>query len=280
MRSSSDIGWVLWAGTIGMESRIPSRIEAAQAAGFSRLSLSPMDVVRAQEQGTSPADLGAQIRDAGLEIILDPVMNWSGGAPATGSQFGRFSSEEALRMGAELQVASITAHGQRHGGVSLEAMVWPFGALCDRAADFGAQLQLEFIPMTEIKDLASAWAIVQAADRPNAGIVFDTWHFFRGNPDYQVLRQVPGERIFAVQIDDALAQPRADLWQDTQHRLLPGDGTFDLPRILSELHTIGGLSWIGPEIISPVTAAMPAVEAAQLAGSRVRDLVATACASE
>ena len=76
-----DIDWVLWSGTIGLESPIPGRIEAARATGFSRLSVSPLDVARAQEQGTSAAELGRQLRDAGLEIVLDPVMNWYGGAP-------------------------------------------------------------------------------------------------------------------------------------------------------------------------------------------------------
>ena len=43
------------------------------------------------------------------------------------------------------------------------------------------------------------------ADRANGGIVFDTWHFFRGDPDFDLLATVPGDRIYCVQIDDAAA---------------------------------------------------------------------------
>jgi sugar phosphate isomerase/epimerase len=279
MPDSTEIGWVLWSGTVGLESPVEARIEAAQAAGFSRLSVSPLDVARAEEQGTPAREVGERIRGAGLEIVMDPVMNWYGGTPASGSRFGRFSTDQALRMCEALQVVTMTAIGQPHGQAPEADLPAAFGALCDRAADLGAQVHLEFIPMTGIRDLASAWSIVEAADRPNGGILFDTWHFFRGQPDYDVLRGVPGERILAVQVDDALAEPRADLREDTLNRLLPGDGSFDLLRVLTELHRTGGLRWVGPEVISPAMSALPPVDAAVLAGQRVRDLVAEACRS-
>jgi sugar phosphate isomerase/epimerase len=268
------IGWVLWSGTIGLESPIAARIDAAMAAGFTRLSVSPLDVARAEEQGTSAAELGRSLRDAGLEIVLDPVMNWYGGAPRADSRFARFPLDESLAMAEALQVVSITLIGQATSDLSLDEVAGPFGNVCDRAAGFGAQVHLEFIPMTLIPDLASAWTIVQGADRPNGGVLFDTWHFFRGNPDFELLERVPGERIFAVQIDDAAADVRGSMREDTQNRLLPGDGDFDLPRVVRALDRIGALRWVGPEVISPVTEAMPPVQAARVAGDRVRELIA------
>jgi sugar phosphate isomerase/epimerase len=269
-----DLGWVLWSGTIGLESPIPGRIEAARANGFSRLSLSPLDVARAEEQGTSAADLGRSLRDVGLEIVLDPVMNWYGGAPRADSRFARFPLDEAMAMAEALQVVSMTVIGQATSDLPLDEVAEPFGSVCDRAAGFGAQVHLEFIPMTAIPDLASAWTVVQGADRPNGGILFDTWHFFRGDPDFAVLEQVPGERIFAVQIDDAAAEVRGSMREDTQNRLLPGDGDLDLPRVIRALDRIGALRWVGPEVISPVLEAMPPVEAARVAVDRVRELIA------
>jgi sugar phosphate isomerase/epimerase len=269
-------GWVLWSGTVGLESPIAPRLEAATAAGCARVSLSPLDVARAEADGTSAADLGRRCRDAGLDLVLDPVMNWHGGAPRAGSRFGRFSTEEALRMAEALQVASMTVLAQPTAEGPVVELAGPFGAVCDRAADLGADVHLEFMPMTAVRDLAGAWAVVQAADRANGGIVFDTWHFFRGDPDYAVLEQVPGDRVFAVQVDDAHAEVRGTLREDTLHRELPGNGSFDLLRVVRALDRIGALRWVGPEVMSPVTAAMPAVEAARLAVGRVRDLVARA----
>ena len=50
-RHLDDVGWVLWAGTIGLESSIPARIEAALAGGFSRVSIGPFDVARREAEG-------------------------------------------------------------------------------------------------------------------------------------------------------------------------------------------------------------------------------------
>lgn len=269
-------GWVLWAGTVGLESPVPARVDAARQWGYSRVSVSPLDVARAAEQGTSAAELGRSVRDAGLEFVLDPVMNWYGGTPPPQSRFGRFSADEALRMAEALGVVSLTVIGQPTSDLPIAELAGPFGQVCDRVAGFGADVHLEFIPMTVIKDVATAWQIVQGADRPNGGLLFDTWHFFRGSPDYAALRQVPGERIFAVQVNDAAAIPRASMREDTLNRLLPGDGSFDLVTAVRELDLIGGLSWIGPEVMSPALEAMPPAEAAALSGERVRALLAQA----
>jgi sugar phosphate isomerase/epimerase len=269
-------GWVLWAGTVGLESPVPARVDAARQWGYSRVSVSPLDVARAAEQGTSAAELGRCIRDSDLGIVLDPVMNWYGGTPSPQSRFGRFSTDEALRMAEALQVVSLTVIGQPTSDLPIAELAEPFGQVCDRAAGFGADVHLEFIPMTVIKDVATAWQIVHGADRRNGGILFDTWHFFRGSPDYGALREVPGDRIFAVQINDAAAVRRASMREDTLNRLLPGDGSFDLVTVVRELDLIGGLSWIGPEVMSPALEAMLPAEAAALAGERVRALLAQA----
>jgi sugar phosphate isomerase/epimerase len=148
-----------------------------------------------------------------------------------------------------------------------------FAALCDRAADIGAEVQLEFMPFTAVKDLAAAWEVVGAADRPNGGLVIDTWHFFRSGSDIAVLADIPGDRVFSVQVSDAPAEPSAPLVEETFNRLLPGEGDLDLTGLLAALDRTGALRWVGPEVLSPVTAAMAPTEAARLAGRHVRELV-------
>jgi sugar phosphate isomerase/epimerase len=271
-------GWVMWSGTLGLESPVEPRIGAAAAWGYTHLSVSPLDVARLEETGTSATDLGAMIRAAGLEIIVDPVMNWyPGGGPAR-SRFSRFSPQESLRMVAELGAVSMTAIGTGSCDGDVAALAEPFGVLCDQAAELGVLVHLEFIPMTVISSLAIARQIVTGADRPNGGILFDTWHFFRGDPDFGVLADTPGDLIFAVQLDDALAEVEGTLWEDTQRRLAPGDGALDLARAVRALADIGALRRVGPEIIHPDWAAMPAVEAAALSGDKTRAVIDDALA--
>jgi sugar phosphate isomerase/epimerase len=267
-----DIGWVLWAGTIGLDSPIAARVEAALAAGYTRVSLSAPDVVQLEAQGTTAKELGRQLRDCGLEAVLDPIMNWYGGAPFPGPYQMAFDDE--LRICEALQAVSMTAIGPFTADeVPADDLPEIFGTCCDRAADLGAQVQYEFMPMSAITDLATASGIVEAADRLNGGLMFDTLHFYRGNPDFSVLEGVPGERIFAVQVSDGAAEVQGSLAEDTLNRLMPGDGSFELTRAIAALDRIGGLRWVGPEVISPATQAMPPTEAARLARDRIRDLI-------
>lgn len=274
--TADDISWVLWSGTVGLERLLDERFPAATAGGYDTTSLSPLDVARAAEGGVSAASIRAEAADRGLELIMDPVMGWHPTLEPSTSRFARFSPDETLRTCGSLGVVSMTAIASSTSAASVDELVECFATLCDRAADIGALVHLEFIPMSAIPDLRTAWRIVSDADRPNGGILFDTWHFFRGAADFELLEAVPGERILAVQVDDANAEVRGSLWDDTQHRLLPGDGCFDLARVLRTLARTGGLRRVGPEIISPETEAMPAMDAAVVAGERVRRLVAAA----
>jgi sugar phosphate isomerase/epimerase len=271
-----EVGWVLWAGTVGLDSPLPMRIDAAVAGSFDRLSVSPLDVAGAVAAGSTISDLGRRIRDEGLGIVLDPVMGWHNDVPGPGP-YAAFPLEEVLRMGEALGAAALTVLGPFSPGEATDdELERRFGALCDRAGSFGARVQLEFMPFTVIGDVRAAWSIVDGAGRDNGGLVVDTWHFFRGNPDLAALESLPGERIFAVQVADGGAEPKGSVAEDTFHRRLPGDGVFDLEAVLATLARVDALWWVGPEVISPETAAMAPRHAARLAGERVRDLVAAA----
>ncbi len=268
--------FALWTGTVGFDTTLESRIAAAIATDCERVSISPVDVERASNEGRTTADIKRMFADAGLQLIMDPVMNWYGGTPRPTSRFGRFSADESLRMSEELGVAGITLLAQATDEVPRERIIESFGATCDRAATFGADVHLEFVPFTVVRSLQDAWEITSAADRTNGGICFDTYHFFRSDPDYELLNTIPGDRIMTVQIDDAQAEPIGTLLEDTQSRLLPGDGDFDLVAALQALDAIGGLSWIGAEVLSPVLHAMEPVDSQTLATVKLHEVMAAA----
>ena len=272
------IGYILWAGTVGFSSPLLERFAATAATGCQRAALSPPDVLRAAESGTTAAEIGRQARDFGLDLVLDPVMNWYPDREPSPSRFAGVSTDDALRMGEALGISSLTAIATASSDVPVAELAGPFGRVCDRAADFGAEVHLEFMPFTVVRNLRIAWDLVRGADRPNGGLVFDTWHFFRGEPDFDVLAGIPGDRIFCVQLDDAAAVPQGSLREETSRRLLPGDGALDLIAAVRALHQIGALRWVGPEVISPELAAMPVLDAATLAMERTRAVVHAALA--
>lgn len=81
--------------------------------------------------------------------------------------------------------------------------------------------------------------------------MLDTWHYFRGTTDDELLAAILGDRIGAVQASDAAREPCGDLVNDCLHHRLPaGDGAFPLDRVLHVLESTGGLHQVGPEIFS------------------------------
>jgi sugar phosphate isomerase/epimerase len=264
------IAWTLWAGTIGYESSVRDRLEAAAAGGFDRVSLSPIDVAAAD---CEPAELGRRIRAAGVEIELEGFMTWYPGERHEQIPLTAFGADEVLRMAEALRAASLTVLARPTCDLPADDVAACFAAVCDRAADLGTRVQLEFMPAMAIADLPAAAAIVTTAARANGGLMFDTWHFFRGNPDFDALESLAGQHIFGVQVSDGGATVQGSVLEDTFLRQLPGDGVFDLVRVLRALDGIGALGRVGPEVISPLTAAMAPAAAAEAGKARTRDLI-------
>jgi sugar phosphate isomerase/epimerase len=270
---------VLWTGTVGFERPLAARVEAAGAAGYHAISMSPREALTMQDEGVRLADAARRAHDAGVGIgVLDAVFSWlrpgdtlalEGTTPVT--------VDEAVRIASSLGIQYINAIALRGDPLRAEAIAERFAELCDRAAEEGRGVHLEFAPHSAVPDVAAAWEVVRLAGRRNGGVLFDSWHFFRGRPDLGALRSVPGDRIFAVQISDGTANPVGHWFEETMHRrLLPGDGDFDLVPVVQALDASGALSLAGPEVISDALHALPAREAALIARERVEALWARA----
>ena len=114
-----------------------------------------------------------------------------------------------------------------------------FAALCDLAAPCGLSIDIEFMPWTEIRDLPSAIRLMQAVDRPNAGILVDTLHVDRCDTPIGDLATLPRRWLHYMQICDAPAGKPATM-QEMIHcarseRLFPGEGGLDLAGMMQAL---------------------------------------------
>jgi sugar phosphate isomerase/epimerase len=266
-----------WAGTMARHP-LALRAEAAAAGGFTRLSMFPHDYAAARARGLSDADILALHADRGVKLAtLDPFARWLPRfEPPPGADPGRteiigtpegefFAIAEALELES---LSAIEPFGTRYEPEELAA---GFAALCDRAAASGMRVHLEFTPWSGIPDLETAWEVVRLAGRPNGGLVFDGWHYLRGRRDDALLATIPGERIFAVQVNDAAAEPVGTLIEDTwKHRRLPGEGDFDLPTVLGLLAEKEGIGPFGIEVLSEQLWTLPPVEIGRRCGAALR----------
>jgi sugar phosphate isomerase/epimerase len=265
--------WALWCGTLGFDSELTDRFKAAAMCGCSKMSITPLDADREIEAGRSLDDVAVAASDCGVELILDAVIGWDKPMDPTEWVFAQYDVDVVLRFAEKLRVGSITAAGMPTSRLSGGEKVEEFRRLCAKAADIGCNVQLEFMPMTSVPNLEDAWQIVKESQDLNPGLVFDTWHFFRGHPDFEMLASVPSEKIIDVQVSDGRMAPSGTLWEDTRNRLLPGEGDFELERVIAALAESGALRTVGPEVMSPTLWAMPPLEAAQTAFERVRSLL-------
>jgi sugar phosphate isomerase/epimerase len=245
------------------------RLAPARDAGFSGISLMPGDIWSLEEAGMTAAEIGARIADHGLSVMeidctacwLPSQRNAGGDAPLT-RMLRSMTPEHVVETAARIGSPSVTAVEMMNVSPSLDEAAEAFAHLCDRAADHGLKAHIEFLPFGGIPDLASAWAIVQAAGRPNGGLTMDSWHFFRSGSSFDLLAKIPGSRIHTVQINDAPAQAEDDLLHETMTgRLVPGQGSFDLIRFIRTLDEIGSTAPFSVEIFSRQLSTDPMAQA-------------------
>jgi sugar phosphate isomerase/epimerase len=280
---------VLCSGTLERHVPFRARLEAASAAGYRAVSLWGRDYQAAREEGYTDTDLVSLLDDHGLVVAeLDPAWWWTPGA----SSFSippeldpidvfRFGESELLHIGEVLGARSINAADVLGGDWNLLDAAAAFSVLCDRAADHGLLVHLEWLAWSRIPDLDSALEVVTMADRPNGGLNVDMWHCARTGATAQDLLKVPGTRVLAVQVDDGPALPEENLIEATLHsRLLPGDGAFDLSGYLGSLRQIGVQAPIGVEVFSDDLHALGPNEAAQRAAQATRRVLAALDAAE
>jgi sugar phosphate isomerase/epimerase len=265
---------VLCAGTLG-QTPLLERIPAAAGAGFDGISVFTTDVERALSEGCSVAELRSRIEDAGLAIAeVDPLASWYPGA-APGAGLLAASVDQALDMAEGLGARALSAIVFAPPSDE-DALAAAFASLCDQASDRNLLVLLEFIPFSSVRCLADALAIVEAADRPNGGVMLDVWHLFRsGGTAAAVVKAA--DRILGVQLDDAPREPEQNLVEETLHRrLLPGQGDADVPSIVRALREGGSPAPLGVEVFSDELDALSPTEAARRAFQAVERVIARA----
>ena len=276
---------MLCSGTIGRDVAFRDRLAAASEAGFEAVSLWGRDYHRARRDGHSDADIKKMLDDHGLAVAeIDPAWWWTPGAddvripPELDTlEVFRYGEDELLRIADAVGARSLNAAEVLGGTWSIEQAAEAFAWLCDRAAEHGLLVHLEWLAWSRIPDLATAWDVVRLADRPNGGLNVDVWHCARTGTTPDQLRHIPGRRVLAVQVDDGPETAEDDLLHATLHeRLLPGDGALDVVGFLGALADNEVNAPVGVEVFSDALHAEGARAAALRAAHSTRRAMASA----
>ncbi len=220
---------------------LDDRIATAGAAGFAGIGLFAGQWMAESQDGWSTGRLHDALDGASICLAEIEVLAHWGLAEPTDDQFAFEAAVWDLVDAFESRY--VQAIGSYDGSIH-DASV-RFGALCDRAADHGAVVGLEFLPFTNIVDARDALRIVEEADRPNGGVCVDIWHHVRGADDISLIEAIPGELITGVQVSDGPRRaPDAgtdfDYRDDClRHRIPPGTGEFDVRGFVELLRAKG-----------------------------------------
>jgi len=217
------------------------RVAAAASAGFAGIGMHFDDYRALRASGRSDAELRAvldahDVQVAEVEFLWDWAYDDDRRTASDGMADSLFEMVDAfaphhlnigdINMAEELPTIDVTAER--------------FAEVCERAAQHDVLVALEFLPWSGIPDLATALDVVRGSDSPNAGVLVDAWHYFRGNPDDDLLASlVPGD-VSCVQLSDGDRDPEGPYTEDTIfRRRVPGDGAFDLVGLIRTLDADG-----------------------------------------
>jgi sugar phosphate isomerase/epimerase len=276
---------VLCSGTLGEHTPWLDKVDAAGRAGFGGVSIYVHEYLAALETGTSASRLRRAVDGRGLRVgEVDGPIRW---LPEHGrdrpDRRPLVDVEQFLTIADVLGARSLTVLEPWFVPIAsdrdLERAAEGFATLCDRAAEVGVVAHLEAYPWSGVPDSRTAFEIVRRANRPNGGIVVDTWHLWRG-PDHGVLApDIPGAVVVGIQLADALEAPAGELPDECRRlRLLPGEGVANPAAVLAELRRRGCAAPVGVEVFSDRLRALPPDRAAELAYAAAQRVVHDAVA--
>lgn len=134
------------------------------------------------------------------------------------------------------------------GGSAILSSIWTserefylesFAELCDLAKPFGLTVDLEYVPIASVFNMAGALDVLRTVQRDNAGLMIDIHHFHRAGDKVEVLDEVPREWFHFAHLCDAPAE--IPLQKDEmaralrEARLYCGEGGIDIAGILNRL---------------------------------------------
>lgn len=253
---------------------------AAVAGGYDGITIWPQDVARAESEGLGLSDIKRLLDDAGLVVTnVDPFLGWCEQAmPAPGEPIFPLDPEDRFfEIGEALNAEAINVVQGFGASLDLDLGAERLAEICRRAAEHGMRIDYEFLPWSGVPNVTVCADLLGRTGCDNAKIMFDTWHWFRGDRDLEALRRIPGELIGSTQWNDAPLAPSDDLPKEAMAaRLLPGEGDIPLVDLVRTLDEIGSSAAIGIEVINRRHETMEPKEVGQQTAEAMRRVLAEA----
>lgn len=250
---ASQFSFCLNTSTIsGQKPGLKTYLDIAAKAGYDGVELWVRDIQEYLEAGNTVSGLKKYLQDSGLKFE-----NAIGFAPwmvddEAQRKAGFVQMQEEMEMLANLGCRRVAAPAAGvKANLDLFAAGERFKALLDLGRSTGVMPQLEFwgaFPF--FHHLGQVLMVAAVANDPDARILPDVYHLFRGDSGFEGLKMLDGNLIEVFHMNDFVADiPREK--QDDKDRVYPGDGAAPMKEILTTLKNMGGDKVLSLELFNP-----------------------------
>jgi len=271
--------------TVSLSGSLVEKLHACAAAGFDGVEIFEPDLIASDH---SPEEIRHLAHRLGLSLDLyQPLRDLEGVDEATFTENLRradatFATAQRLGIHTVLVCSNVATATVDSDEVSADQL----RRIGDIAQTRGIRIAFEALAWGRfVDDYRRAWRIVQLADHPNVGVCLDSFHVLSRRHDPSAIEQIPGDKIFYLQLADAPALSMDVLSWSRHHRLFPGEGSFDLAAFVrhtlaagydgpwslevfndtfrqtdpghTAVHALRSLRWLGDQVLHTLTEAKP-----------------------
>ncbi|WP_405968160.1 sugar phosphate isomerase/epimerase and 4-hydroxyphenylpyruvate domain-containing protein [Streptomyces sp. NBC_00015] len=228
--------------TVSLSGSLTEKLTAAARAGFDGVEIFENDLLASP---LTPEEIRARCADLGLGIDLYQPMRDIEAVPAEefarNLRRARHKFELMDRLGADTVLVCSSVSPLAVGDDALAA--GQLSELADLAQDFGVRVAYEALAWgRHVSTYDHAWRIVEAAGHPALGTCLDSFHILSrssGPKDLEGIEDIPGEKIFFLQLADAPLLGMDVLQWSRHHRCFPGQGGFDVAGLVKHVLRTG-----------------------------------------
>ena len=238
--------------TVCLSGALEDKLTAAAAAGFDGVEIFEPDLVAAP---VSPGEVRLRCADLGLSIDLyQPFRDLDSTDPDRFAASLRraehkFAVMEALGTDTVLVCSSVAPDAAE----DVDLLAEQLHALAARAAAHGLRIAYEALAWgRHVNTYERSWEAVRRADHPALGLCLDSFHILSRGSDPAGIADIPGEKLFFLQLADAPHLSMDVLQWSRHHRLFPGQGAFDLPGLLAPVLAAGYAGPLSLEVFNDV----------------------------
>ena len=226
----------------GAKLPIDKQAEIAGKAGYQGIEVWIRDIQKYAEAGGSIPDLKKKI--AGLGLTVESAIGFArwGVDDDVERAKGLANMIRDMDLVASIggsRIAAPPAGLTRSPDTDLFKIAKRYRAILELGRKTGVVPQVEIWgPSKKLSRIGEAALVAVESGHPDACILLDVYHVFRGGSDFAGIGLINGTRMHAFHMNDYPANPPREELNDS-HRVYPGDGAAPMSKLLRTMRDVG-----------------------------------------